>query len=157
MMNIEKFKQAEFERRTADVPVPGLSSFFSEDQDAVLTVQGLTGQEVATARRRVEQNAAIGELVAKVISEKASSKIEGIQQALGLTDDVPDDLVYRIALAEYGIASVKFEQEDCVKLAGICPESFYTITSKILELTGLGQIPLGESNVSGTTTGSVMH
>lgn len=155
MMNIKKFKTVSFERRTADVSVPGLSAFFAGDQDPVLTVQGLTGQEVATARQRVEQNAAIGELVAKVVGEKASSKIEGIQQALGLTDDVPDDLVYRIALAEFGIASVKFEQEDCVKLADICPESFYMVTSKILELTGLGQIPLGESSASGTTTGSV--
>lgn len=153
MMNLDKFKQAKFERRTATVSVPGLSAFFDDGQPAEFTVQNLTGQEVARARERVKQNAAIGELVAKVISERASSQIAGIQQALGLSDDVPDDLVYRIAVCEYGIVSVQFEQEDCVKLADACPESFYQLTSKILELTGLGQVPLGESSASGTISG----
>ena len=152
-MNLENFKQAKFERRTATVPVPALSAFFDDSQKAELTVQGLTGQEVARARERVQQNTAINELVEKIVSEKASSKIQGLQQALGLADDVPDDLVYRIAVAEFGISSIKFEQEDCVKLAAICPETFYQVTSKILSLTGMGQVPLGESNASGTTNG----
>ena len=154
MMNLEKFKAATFERRTATVPVPALSSFFDEGKKPELTVQGLTGQEVAKARQRVKQNTALGELIEKVISEKASTKIKGLQQALGLSDDVPDDLVYRIAVAEFGISSVKFEQEDCVKLADACPETFYLVTSKILSLTGLGQVHQGESNASGTPPGS---
>jgi hypothetical protein len=150
-MNLDKFKQAEFERRTAVIPVPGLSAFFDDGQKAELTVQGLTGHEVARARDRAKQNAAIHELVEKIVGEKASSKIQGIQQALGLSDDVPDDLVYRIAVCEFGVASVKLAQEDCVKLADVSPEDFYQITTRILSLTGLGQVPLGESNASGTT------
>jgi hypothetical protein len=156
-MNIDKFKQANFERRTALVPVPGLSAFFDNGETPELTVQGLTGHEVAKARERVKQNSAINELVEKIVSEKASSKIRGLQQALGLSDDVPDDLVYRIAVCEFGVASVKLEQEDCVKLADICPEDFYLITSKILTLTGLGQVHPGESNASGTPSASKTH
>ena len=153
-MNLEKFKQASFERRTATVKVPALSAFFDDKEKPELIVQGLTGQEVAKARERVKQNTALGEMIEKIVSEKASSKIRGLQQALGLSEDVPDDLVYRIAIAEFGISSVKFEQEDCVKLAATCPETFYLVTSKILSLTGLGQVPLGESSASGTTPAS---
>ena len=149
-MNLEKFRQSKFERRTATVSVPGLSAFFDDGQKAELTVQGLTGQEIAKARERVNQNKAINELVDKLISEKASERVAAIQQALGLSDDVPNDLVYRIAVCEFGVASVKLEQEDCVKLVATCPETFYQLTSKILSLTGMGQAPLGESNASGT-------
>ncbi|WP_419663242.1 hypothetical protein Dvar_36380 [Desulfosarcina variabilis str. Montpellier] len=152
-MNLEKFKQANFERRTATVPVPALSAFFDDGQKAELTVQGLTGQEIARARERIQQNTAINELVEKIVSEKASSKIEGLQQALGLTDEVPNDLVYRIAICEFGVVSVNLEQEDCVKLAANCPETFYQVTSKILSLTGMGQVPQGELIASGTTQG----
>ena len=153
MMEIEKFKAALFERRTEQVLVPGLSAFFPDGQKPVLTVQSLTGEEVAIARERITQNRAIGELMAKIVGEKASSKVEGIRQALGVSDDVPNDLVYRIAVAEFGIQSDRFEQEDAVKLADVCPETFYLLTSKILALTGMGQISLGELNASGTTTG----
>ena len=152
-MEIEKFKAALFERRTEQVPVPGLSAFFPDGQKPVLTVQSLTGEEVAIARERITQNRAIGELMAKIVGEKASSKVEGIRQALGVSDDVPNDLVYRIAVAEFGIQSDRFEQEDAVKLADVCPETFYLLTSKILALTGMGQISSGELNASGTTTG----
>jgi len=151
MMNIEKFRQARHERRTAVVKVPALADFFDEGEKPEMTVQMLTGPEVAKARERITRNAVVEQLIEKIVSEKASSKIEAIQQALGLSDDVPNDLVYRIAVCEFGVASVDLQQEDCVKLADICPTTFYEITSKILELTGLGQVALGESNASGTT------
>ncbi len=152
--NLQRFKTTEFQRRTEDVPVPGLASFFDEDDPAVLTVQNLVGEEIARARLRVSQNSAIDELVSRLVSERAASKIDGIQQALGLGDDVPDDLVYRIAVAEFGICSADFQQEDCVKMAAVAPEDFYALTQKIFALTGLGQVPLGESNASGTTSAS---
>lgn len=145
-MDIDKFKQANFSPRTAKVPVPQLKDFFAGVPE--LIVRGLTGQEVAKARERVNQNSMLRELVDKILSDKASSKAEGLQQALGITDDVPSDLVYRIAVCEFGINSVHFEQEDCVKLATVVPEHFYEISSKILELTGLGQAPPGGSNAS---------
>lgn len=152
MMNLEKFKQANFEQRTATLPVPTLAAFFDKDEKPELTVRGLTGFEVARARERVTQNTAISELIEKIVGTKASTKIEGLQQALGLSEDVPSDLVYRIAICEFGVSSVDLEQEDCVKLANTCPETFYQLTSRILELTGMGQVPPGESNASGTTS-----
>lgn len=149
-MDIKKFKSAEFERRTAPVPVPGLSAFFDDSKKAEFIVQGLTGEEVAKARERVNQNKSINELIESVLSKKTSDKVRGIQQALGIGKEVPDDLAYRIALCEFGVVSVHLEQEDCVKLAAVCPVAFYEVTSKILELTGIGQVHPGESNASGT-------
>jgi hypothetical protein len=152
-MNLKKFQQAKFERRTTSVHVPGMSAFFDEGQPHEIIVQGLNGKEIAMARERVKQNLAVNELVESVLSDKAKSKVKGIQQALGIAGEVPDDHVYRIAVAEFGIVSADFQQEDCVKLASVYPEPFYQITSKILELTGMGQVSSGESNSSGTTDG----
>lgn len=153
-MNLEKFRQTQFERRTATVPVPELCDvLFDDGEKPELTVHSLTGHEVARARERVQQNNSINELIEKIVSEKASTKVQGLQQALGLSDDVPDDLVHRIAICEFGVASINLEQEDCVKLAVVCPEALYKLSSKILFLTGMGQVPQGESNASGTTNG----
>jgi hypothetical protein len=143
-MNLAKFRQASLKRRTLAVPVPSMSDFFDDGQKPEIIVHGLTGDEVAQARLRVKQNAAIGEILSKIAGEKASEKIEGIQQALGLSDEVPDDTVYRIAVLEFGVDSIELNQEDCVKINAAFPEAFYSLTSKIIELTGLGQVPLGE-------------
>lgn len=153
MMNIEKFKTMAFEGRTAAVKVPSMSAFFEEGKPAEITVRGLTGVEVAKARQRVSQNAAVGELVDKLLSEKAGVKVQGLKESLGISDDVPDDTVYRIAVLEAGLVDFEVDQEQCVRMNDAYPEAFYSLTSKILELTGLGKIPMGESNASGMTTG----
>ena len=153
-MNLEKFRQAQFERRTATVPVPALSSIFDDGQKPELTVQGLTGFEIAKANDRVRQNAAINEIAEKVVSKKLSTVAHGIAQALGIGDDVPEKHVFHIAVFEFGVVSDEFKQEDVVKFADVYPVEFSLCVSKVMELTGLGQVHQGESNASGTTPAS---
>lgn len=140
-MNLDKFKTANFKRRTAVVQVPALSDFFDDGVPAEFVVQNLTGEEVAIARERIKQNSAISEIVEKIVGEKVGDKIEGIKEALGMSDNVPDDLVYRHAVAQFGIQSPSLDQSDCVRLAKYYPETFYALTSKIFALTGLGSQP----------------
>ena len=106
-MNLEKFRQTQFERRTATVPVPELSDvLFDDGEKPELTVHSLTGHEVAKGQgKSPSKTNSINKLIEKIVSEKASTKVQGLQQALGLSDDVPDDLVHRIAICEFGVAS----------------------------------------------------
>lgn len=137
-MNLEKFRNTQFKRRTETVPVPALSQLFDEGEKVEFIVQNLTGEEVAIARERVKQNTALVEIVDKLVSSKAGQQIEGIKDALGMGDNTPDDLVYRHAVAEFGIQSPSMNQSDCVRLAQNFPAVFYDLTSKIFTLTGLG-------------------
>lgn len=143
-MNLERFQSTTFKARTATVPVPGLSVFFDEGQAPEITVRGLTGTEVARARERMRENAVLAEVVAKLVSNRAGEQVDGIKDALGLSGGVPADMVYRIAVLEFGVVGMPMKQSDVVKLAEAAPEAFYQLSSKIIELTGLGQVPLGE-------------
>lgn len=153
MMNLDNFRSAQFERRTARVAVPALSDFFEDGQEPVITVQNLTGPEVFQAEQRIAQNRNIEGIVKALAGEKPAEVIDGVMESLGLTGSVPDALAKAIAYVEFGVASVKLEQEDAVRLAEFYIESFLKLFNEINRLTGLGHVPPGESSASGQTTG----
>jgi hypothetical protein len=153
-MDWNKFKSTEFNRRTASVPVPGLSFLFAEGEDERIEVQSMNGEEVFRARERVESNRALGETLMKLVGNKLDKKIDGIIEGLGLSDDLPGQMVYRIASMEFGVKDQECDQEAAVKFADVAIESFIKVTDKILMLTGMGFVPSGESNASGTMSES---
>lgn len=153
MMNLEQFRKAQLERRTARVAVPSLSDFFEDGQEPVITVQSLTGPEVFRAEQRIAQNRNIEGIVKALAGEKPGEVVDGVMQSLGLTGSVPDALAKAIAYVEFGVESIKLEQEDAVRLAEFYIDAFLKLFNEINRLTGLGHVPPGESNASGQTTG----
>lgn len=149
--DLAAFRASQWERRTASVTVPALSGLYD---DPVVLVQNLSGPEVYDAESRVLRNSSVADLVMKIASKIKSQRTEGIMEAIGFTDNVADALVKAIAYVEFGTVDPHFEQEDAVKLADVSITSFMILFRKIDELTGLGAVMLGESNVSGTTSGS---
>jgi len=144
-MNFEKFKNAQFQRRTAKVNVPSLSAFADEGAETCeIEVQGLTGEEVATARERVKTNTALNEVIEKFAGGTVPEAVDALKEKLGLSDSLPGDAVYRLAVLEFGLVGHPFDRPDCVRMFNAHPEAFYSLTSKILELTGVGQPTLGE-------------
>lgn len=149
-MDFDKFKITEFERRTALVKVPALSAFADEGKGSCeIKVQALTGQEVAMARERVRQNAGLKVIIEKFMGGNVPDLVEAMQEKMGMTDSVPPDAVYRIAVLEFGVVGNPLPQDQCVKMLSHAPEAFFSLTDKILELTGLGGVPVGEPNASG--------
>ena len=149
-MNVDKFRAAQFERRTATVKVPELSAFFDEGQKPELTVQNLTGPEVFEAEQRVSKNRNIEGLVKKLL-KATPEKMDALLEGMGISDNVPDALVKAIAYCEFGIASADLQQQDIVRLAEYHVQAFLRLFNKINSLTGLGHVLPGESNASGTT------
>ena len=144
-MDFEKFKSTQFERRTTFVEVPTLSAFAGEGEKVCrVEIQGLVGEEVATARERVKENAALETIIEKFAGESIPEIVEAAKEKLGFTDSVKRDAVYRLAVLEFGLVGCPLDRPECVKLFAVNPEAFYLITDKILEITGLGQVPLGE-------------
>lgn len=138
--SIDKFNQAQFTERTTDVKVPELSNFFSDGEDPVWTVRGLTGHELAKVNEAIRANKDIDSIISGIVSETQSEKIGAIKESLGLTDNTPGDLVRRIAALREASVSPEVSQEICVKLADSFPTVFYLLTNKIFELTGEGKV-----------------
>lgn len=150
-MDLEKFRKADFKRRTARVQVPALSDFFDEDVPVEIEVQGITGPEVFQAENRMSSNEAVEIIAQKLASPRVKVVAEGVMEAFGLTESVPKALVKAIAYVEFGTVLDGFEQGDAVRLAEYHPDTFLTLFGKINELTGLGHVSAGESNATGTT------
>ena len=144
MFNIEKFRSADFRDRTEKVPVPELKDFFEPDETELFwTIRGLDGHEVAVTNLAVAQNKAIGKLVDGILSGKLSEKIDAIKESMGLSGKTPDDLARRIKMLELGSVDPKISESDSVLFAKVYPETFFSLTNKILILTGKGK-KLGE-------------
>lgn len=154
MMNLEQFRAAAFERRTARVPVPALADFFDEGTPAEFTVHSLTGPEVFQAERRKEQNQNLDELVKLLSGKNTKNRVEAVAESLGFTGNAHAVMVKAIAYVEFGVASEQLTQEDVVRLAEYHIDTVLKLFRKIDELTGLGHVTVGKSKASGQTTAS---
>jgi hypothetical protein len=156
-MNLEKFRAAEFERRTARVDVPALSEFFNDGQKAAWEVQGLTGPEYFKAEARIRQNSAKAEILKAFASENIKTKVQAFMQSIGISDDADESLVKMVAYVEMGVASVNLEQPDVVRLAEYHVLTMLKVFGVIYDLTCQGHVTSGESNATGTTPESATH
>jgi len=148
--DIEKFSSADLKQREAEVSVPELKDFFGKDEPTVWIVKGLTGEEHARVNDAVKQNKDLGALVQSLFSSSTEKKVDAIREAFGMSDEVPDDIVRRIAILRYGSVSPECSQELAVKIAKSFVIVLFNLTTKIMELTGLGST-LGELKASGQT------
>ena len=146
----DKFQNTDFRYRTAKVPVPELKHFFDEDEVPEWNVRNLSGSELAQVNEASKQNKMLSELVETFMSENYTDQIKAIKERLGLTEEVPDEVVRGISLIKHGSVNPTCTQEMAVRLAETNPVPFYRIWRKIIELSGLGH-SLGELDASTQT------
>lgn len=149
--HLDKFRRAEFVRRTERVPVPSLASFF--DGPAVIEVQSLNGPELFLAEDRPKHNEVIEKIIGKLESAQITVKVQAAMDALGISDDVPKAVVKMIAYVELGCKSVDLTQADAVRLFEYSIDSFLTLHQTIHKLTMMGFANQGELRASGATQG----
>jgi hypothetical protein len=145
----KQFIKTKFKKRTHPVPVPDLQAFFPEGE-AVWTVRGLTGQEMGRADMASENQKSIVALISGLTSDSSKEKAQAVKDALGIGGNTPAAILKRIEHLIIGSVEPECTRDMAVKLCECYPVEFLTLTNKILELTGQGQIP-GKLPPSGAT------
>jgi hypothetical protein len=146
--NAKLFDKIDFAARTADVTVRELQPFFGDGEAPVFTVRGLDAEEFAAVRESVERARSI-DAVIEGLTGNSKERAEAVRRSLGITGDVPADLVRRFDIALFGCVTPKLDREIIIKLARCYPTQFFALTNKILQLTGEGMQP-GKLPGSGT-------
>jgi predicted flavoprotein YhiN len=140
--DLNKFQDAKFTHRSEKIKVEELSAFF--DGEAIITVRGLSGPEVALCNDAVQSNKNLKSIVTRLLDPLSSEKAGALIEALALDPTKStDDFVRRLSLAFHGIVEPKLPYESIVRLAEFYSATFYEISNKILQLTGQGA-ELGE-------------
>ena len=83
-------------------------------------------------------------MIEGITSDKKEEVVSSIKEILGLSKGVaPDDYIYRIACLRLGAVDPELNEEQSVRLAKAYAIVFYKLSSKIIQLTGMGML-LGE-------------
>ena len=136
------FMASSLEHRTEAVPVPGLKKWFPDDEEPTWTVRGLSGSELSRAIEAEAKQNKLSTLVGALVEGKPQSeRIKEVRAALGLTGDVPGEMAKRLEMLAIGSIAPKVELNTAVKLATNFPIEFYSLTNKIIALTGMGAEP----------------
>lgn len=139
--DMQKFQGAAFSDRTEEVPVPELAKFFKEGAKPVWTVRQLSAEELAIVNLAVDQNKNTANIMTALTSNMSKVKVEGIKQAMGMSDETaPDDVVRRIAMLTAGSVSPACPQDLAVKLGNHFASTFFHLTNRIISLTGEGAL-----------------
>ena len=142
--DLKAFEKASFKAREASVPVPDLAHFFKdleEGQTPVWLVRGLEGEELARVNESQERSANLVAVTEALMTGQPDQLKDTVNQLLGHTGEVPSDLARRQAILVAGSVAPKVSQQVAVKLAKAHPIEFYSLTTEIIRLTGLGSVP----------------
>lgn len=137
--DIKKFQKQEFTSRTIKVEVKDLKLFFKDGDDPVWEVRGLSADEIYKSK----EIAGRAEVVQGIIEGLAGSKIEiaeAIKELTGQGTDVSAQTSVALQQLVFGSVNPQISLENAVKLAETFPVEFIQLTTKILELTGLGKV-----------------
>ena len=147
-MDIKRFMNTKFIKRTEDCKVPELKEYFKDAKSAIFKLQGLTGEDLAQVNGAVDKHKNLAQMLEKFLSDDARERIDAIKESMGITEKTPADFVRRLEMFVRGVVSPKPDMNFAVKLAKEFPITFYDITNKISQLTGRGSMP-GKSKPSG--------
>lgn len=143
------FLRAEFVSREERIPVPALKAFFGDDEP-VFVVRGLTADEINRAQEATKRSKDTDDILQALIADNPE-KLSELREALGISsNDRPAEVVRRLEILTQGIVEPALDMPMAIKFATAFPIDFYSITTKILELTGLG-MDLKKSKPSGKT------
>lgn len=147
----QKFMKTKYTPRVVDVQVPDLKDFFGPDEPPVFKVRNLTGNEFARVHEAVDRHKNLSAIMESILStQQSTDKIEAFRKLFGVSDDVPSDIAKRLEMLTIGSVDPVIDLDAAVKLAETFPVEFYSLTTKILEITGQGSIPVGKQTPSGT-------
>lgn len=163
-INMDSFRQAKFGDRTEAVPVPDMAYMFDADKGpkggkkpvkAEWVVRGLTAAELHQSAMAA-QGRGVAEMLVTAISDASIPKAnrgKAVADALGLSgEDVPEEIKKRMEMLVIATVGVDdFTIADAATLQTRHPIEFMTITNKIVNLTGQGQVQEKESKPSGKT------
>lgn len=137
----KQFLKTKFSARSEDVPVPDLAAFFPPDAEPLWRVRGLTGQELGRAAEAAEKNKNLAALLEGLTADSSKERSEAVKEMFGLGADTPADVAKRIEHLTAASVDPLCPLDLAVKLCETYPIEFYRLTNKIVELTGLGQLP----------------
>jgi len=149
--NSQKFMSTQFVPRTARVDVPGLSDWFDAGDAPVWTVRGQTANEVASSIDAGSKHKNIGTIIQAIAAN--ADQVAELQKAIGISKDTHADIVKRLEMLVTCSVEPTITLDVAVKLAETRPIDFYTLTNKILVLTGDG-MDIKKSKASGAATKS---
>ncbi len=144
----KKFSKTKFVPRVEAVEVPDLRDFFPEGESPIWKVRGLTGQEMGRANEAASRNKNVLAVIAAMVGDEDSEKISALAEMLGTTDSATEDVAKRIAYLAAGSVDPVCSEDIAVRMCEVFPIEFYQLSTKILQLTGMGQEP-GKSKPSG--------
>lgn len=151
-MDLQRFLGSQLCQREAEIAVPELAQWYAEGEEPLWVVRGLTAAELARAREAAERSDSVKALIGALAGD--GDKAAALRDAMGLNDDeVPADVSRRIEMLAAGSVnpSIGTDNRDAaVRLAETFPVTFYSLTNKIQELTGMGAEP-GKRRRSGAT------
>ena len=155
--NADEFIAAKFERRTKVVNVPELKDWFDEGEDAVWTVQSLTGNEIAKADEIASRRSISAAILEGLITMRAQDVKEAIKKMVGKTDDITETTAKRMQHLIFGSVSPPCNEDLAVKLNDRYPTVFISLTNEILRLSGQGKLSPGKSKPFGKAKKSKQH
>jgi hypothetical protein len=148
--NRDRFRSTEFKPRQKSIPVPQLREFFGNKAKPRWIIRSMTGEEFYGVKVAAKKSRDIKTVIESLFSSNPKVKIDAALEAIGITDELPEDYIQRLEMLVIGTVDPEIEKEDAVRLAKRFPILFDQITGEIMMLTGAGQ-ELGESSASGTT------
>lgn len=135
--NAALFMATSLAPREATIAVPDLASWF-HDAPAEWTVRAITGEELARSNEISGRYKAVAAAVQALAHAGQSESVEAMQSLIGYGTDVPEDLAKRIDYLTVASIAPTIDRSISVKLFSLYPIVAYSLTNKILELTGLG-------------------
>lgn len=132
----DAFNRAQFKPRTVKVALPDLADWF--EGEPAWTVRGLSGPEMAQCTDAAARNRSRAAMAEGLLSEDQTAQIEAMRELLGVGAAVPDDIAKRLEMLVLGSVEPVIDHSTAVKLCTHFPVEFYNLTTKIMELTGMG-------------------
>ena len=120
--DIDKFMTTQFTPREEAVKVAELKSFFN-GKKAVWKVRGLKGVEIARARESTDKNKVVKAVVDGLVSNSERKKADAIKEMLGVGENVPNDIAYRVELLVMGSIEPAVDYPLATKLCENFPPS----------------------------------
>lgn len=136
MIDIEKFKKAEYEPNIKEVQVPALAYLFDEGEEPIIKVRGQTATEVALTEEIDIQQQDIVTILQAITTTKGQVAV--IKDHLGMNDDVPTSIKKRMRKIVECSVEPPLDMAFTILLAERHPVEFGRISNAIAEATNKG-------------------
>lgn len=154
-LDVKRLAASSFTLRQAEIRVPEMAEFFPEGEDPVWVVRQLTGAELAHVREAADNLDKVRTIVQALSGGgEEGAPPKAVLDAFGLNpEETPADLSRRIETLMYGSVRPAIgaaQRSAAVVVAENYPMQFYSLTNRIMDLTGAGA-EVGKRKRSGPT------